>query len=497
MTRCGNRWAGIVPRGSGWFRRRWRRIAAWAAAALLAAAVAGLTAAGGGGAEGDPRWPEAAFVPGEEPPERSGGCSGCGEKGGTIVPAPFDRREPPPEAAAGAPLATGWKGRFADVAGRPVSGARIQAIPPLQRDGGHYSAPWTASAETGAEGDFRVVADVSVAADAPTLVTLACEGGESGRLLFHSRRVELVPGRMVDLGELRAGSTGANYLVTVRDASGAPLPGARVRFVFPTGPFSGVTAETGDLGTAEVLGLACFGDTDPDHFRCFVENARELAAPAVPRVEPPRAIARIGSRNVDFVVHFEEPPETVLLAMLLYRGVSDGRACGVVLGCGRSGVLQSYRGVQLAGGENAWPLGIPKANPEGAERFVEVYALDGSGEYLRAPLRPGVVQGMEALVAEASVWRRGVEIQGRLVRDDGTPAAGVSVFLQLPGRGDPGGPRYREAATDAQGRFEFHGLPPGLECELAASAGGVRRLRRIRVSSQPPAMDLLDISWSP
>ena len=416
-------------------------------------------------------------------------------KGGTILVSEF-YSEPPATIPEGpGSQATGFEGNLLDPVGDPIEGAEIAIVPKLVQDGQTHRVPWSREVVTDRHGRFLITTDIENADVTGGQVVLTCEGGTPDRVLYYSKRIDVIRGEIVDLGDLVVGSVGASFVATVRDESGRPVEGAGVRFLFPTGSVSGVTATTNEHGLAQVVGIACYGDTEPDHFRCFLEHPSWLFPGKDVKVEPDRTKAYLPGGRVDFVIRTEDPEPDFNFAIFDYKGPpQEPRSYGATVLRDSYWVDQSFVPFQLYDTFSAVPIRVRIKDVPPRKFAVEVYACDGSGDYMEARLSPATYQNMPVLMGSAATWKRGVEARGRLLAEDGSPIADRYVMLHLKASGMTDGPRYREARTQPNGVFVFHSLPPCKELAVAVLGAGRSALHAFTVPATSTRLELPDLT---
>jgi protocatechuate 3,4-dioxygenase beta subunit len=86
------------------------------------------------------------------------------------------------------------------------------------------------------------------------------------------------------------------------------------------------------------------------------------------------------------------------------------------------------------------------------------------------------------------ILRRGASVFGRVVKPDGAPDPQAMIQIAPVGAGGMGGANQRQAATDADGRYEVRGLTPGEYQVILAQRGGVIDLGSLIMQAQANAV---------
>lgn len=317
-------------------------------------------------------------------------------------------------------------GRLVDRHGRPVRGARIRLESWV-----HRSVPqvFSAYATTSADGLFAM--------DGLPLGSAVVSARVRG-LAPVEKTLELAAGTN-DAGTLVA-EPGADLTVVVRGEQGETLPGVEVEA-------AGLTARTDSAGRARLANLPPHELTLAARGKGFLEIRERLAPP------------------------FSREREIELRRAFTLLGRLIDRPGGAPVTDGSLRIEQGGR------------IEMKRIDPEG--RFslslkpeIDTLLVLSSPRLreLRLPVPRGSAGETRDLGDVAPP--PGLALTGRVVREDGSPVAGASLWLPRPG---PSGPAWAWAARDllsaqsgADGGFRLTGLPPG-PAVLRAEAPGLSR----------------------
>ena len=332
-------------------------------------------------------------------------------------------------------------GIVVNAAGTPVAGALVEMMPPLA------TLPEPV-ATTGPDGRFRVRAVRS-----PNLVGARAAGYASSECLLLMQ------------------DPGPTEMQLVLNAAGGTVEGL---VVGPDGPVAGAAVQVGPC----------------------VESGRmrNPPQPALVHTDGNGCFRAIG------VAIGEQPVQVRVAGLAPWRGTCEVAAeqttslrvqlqpGAVIRGVARDagGAPVSDASVSIGRGEDPLAWFAARSRSDGTFAFADLPAeeLEVKAAHERAGRAAVRVHTAPGAVAECELHlSRGLELHGRVLREDDTPVAGASVFCW----GGSGG--IGSATTDAIGRFAIANCPQGT-VSVSVEAPGIERLPQQDVDTRSGEVEL-------